>query len=155
MCPSLSCATLLKMSLYILNQHHILQQIGLFNKTCGCRTMRLKIILTSIFFPDYSRVAMDGCFQTARRQLFIITRLRPVACGGPDPPAFCLTPCSKKNFRLRRAFVHAWPPRGSGGPLLQNCHATGLARLPVFSHHQSVVYPRECWNVFLVVGCPS
>ena len=47
---------------------------------------------------------------------------RPVACGGPGgpgPPAFCLAP-QRCGFRPRLA------PHGSGGPLLQNCHATGL-----------------------------
>ena len=49
---------------------------------------------------------------------------RPVACGGEGGgagpfPAFCLAP-QRCGFRPRMA------PRGSGGPLLLNCHATGL-----------------------------
>ena len=52
---------------------------------------------------------------------------RPVACGGPGGPAPpCVLP-GPPAFCLRRAFVHACPPHGSGGPLLQNCHATGLS----------------------------
>ena len=46
------------------------------------------------------------------------------ACGPPGPPAFCLAPllffCGGLSSTL------APSPHGSGGPLLQNCHATGL-----------------------------
>ena len=48
---------------------------------------------------------------------------RPVACGGPGgpgPPAFCLAPLA---FRLRRAFVHAWPP-----PWIRRATAAKLSR---------------------------
>ena len=52
---------------------------------------------------------------------------RPVACGGPGdraPLRFAWLPA----FLYQRAFRPrlAPPPHGSGGPLLQNCHATGL-----------------------------
>ena len=50
---------------------------------------------------------------------------RPVACGGgPGGGPPCVLP--GPLLFLRRAFVHAWPPHGSGGPLLQHFHATGL-----------------------------
>ena len=50
---------------------------------------------------------------------------RPVACGGPGGRAPRVLP-GPPVFLYQIAFVHAWPPHGSGGPLLQNCHATGL-----------------------------
>ena len=39
-------------SLEYAGKHQILQQIELCNETCGLKTGRLQIILTSIFFPD-------------------------------------------------------------------------------------------------------
>ena len=74
---------------------------------------------------------------------------RPVACGRArraGPPRVLPGPLLffAEGFRPRLA------PHGSGGPLLQNFHATGLS-----GHHQAVVYSWECWNVFLVTRCPS
>ena len=56
-------------------------------------------------------------------------RTRPVACGGPGgppPPRFAWPPLLffAAGFRPRLPP----PPHGSGGPLLQNFHATGLIR---------------------------
>ena len=62
--------------------------------------------------------------------------------GGRAPPAFCLAPPA---FFLRRAFVHAWPPHGLGGPLLQNCHATGLVYSAVHDCINSRV-PANLWT---------
>ena len=62
---------------------------------------------------------------------------RPVACGGPGGRAPLRFACPPPCFFLRRAFVHASPPpppKGSGGPLLQNFHATGL---PATTSHPS------------------
>ena len=78
--------------------------------------------------------------------------------GGPEgraPPAFCLTPPA---FFLRRAFVHAWPPHGSGGPLLQNFHATGLTQMLnidvryIISHVHSAHDYSEPFEVLWVYG---
>ena len=75
---------------------------------------------------------------------------------GPGPPAFCLAPL----LFLRRAFVHACPPpppNGSGGPLLQNFHATGLHTcMPACMHacrHAGSQLGRQACMVACLLAC--
>ena len=65
---------------------------------------------------------------------------RSVRGGGPGGRPPCVFP-GPPAFLYRRAFVHAWPPHGSGGPLLQNCHDTGLCGGSIVSEYAAGC----CW----------